>query len=110
MCNAFSAPIVAAYLPVNPKLLEQHLLLLLEDGETVEPIPCTEHAILWRSSLFDPAIGIDSREGTPTNPNREGRITIIDLAPSLLGTLANSIPKPKPNPNSNPNPVILNLT
>ena len=39
-CLAISANIVAAYLPANPEEIYKHLLLLLEDGETVEPIPC----------------------------------------------------------------------
>ena len=39
-CAAISANMVAAYLPANPEEIYKHLLLLLEDGETVEPIPC----------------------------------------------------------------------
>ena len=60
-CAALSANIVAGNAPVNPTLIQQQLLLLLEDGETVEPIPCTNHAVLWRESLLDSKIGV-----TPT--------------------------------------------
>ena len=80
-CQAISANIVAAYAPINPTLIEQQLLMLLEDGEVVEPIPCTDHAILWRHSLFEEADGINDK----TVRGREGRITIIDLAPALFG-------------------------
>ena len=43
------------------------------------PIPCTDHAVLWRESLMDPKRGITAGDG------REGRITTLDLSPSLLG-------------------------
>jgi len=78
-CAALSANIVAGNVPVNPTLIQQQLLLLLEDGETVEPIPCTNHAVLWRESLLDSKIGVSTSHG------RDSRITIVDLAPSLLG-------------------------
>jgi len=60
-CAALSANIVAGNAPVNPTLIQQQLLLLLEDGETVEPIPCTNHAVLWRESLLDSKIGVRVR-------------------------------------------------
>eukprot|EP00964_Phaeocystis_antarctica_P057335 scaffold33928_cov57-Phaeocystis_antarctica.AAC.3 len=78
-CAAISANMVAGYLPANPDEIHKHLLLLLEDGETVEPIPCSDHAVLWRESLMDAKRGISSGDG------REGRITTIDLSPSLMG-------------------------
>ena len=59
-CAALSANIVAGNAPVNPTLIQQQLLLLLEDGETVEPIPCTNHAVLWRESLLDSKIGVST--------------------------------------------------
>ena len=85
-CAALSANIVAGNAPINPTLIQQQLLLLLEDGETVEPIPCSDHAVLWRESLMDAKRGISSGDG------REGELT---LAPT---------PTPSPNPNPNPNP------
>ena len=85
-CAAISANMVAGYLPANPDEIHKHLLLLLEDGETVEPIPCSDHAVLWRESLMDAKRGISSGDG------REGELT---LAPT---------PTPSPNPNPNPNP------
>ena len=67
-CTAVSANAVAAYLPANQEEIYKQLLLLLEDGETVEPIPCSDHAVLWRESLMDAKRGIsagDGREGEP---------------------------------------------
>jgi len=78
-CEAISGNVVAGYLPANPEMIFQHLGHLLEDGETVLPIPCTDHAVLWRESLMDPKRGITAGDG------REGRITTLDLSPSLLG-------------------------
>ena len=85
-CAALSANIVAGNAPVNPTLIQQQLLLLLEDGETVEPIPCTNHAVLWRESLLDSKIGVSTSMG------RDSRITIVDLAPSLLGLASLFLP------------------
>ena len=85
-CAAISANMVAAYLPANPEEIYKHLLLLLEDGETVEPIPCSDHAVLWRESLMDAKRGISAGDG------REGRITIIDLSPSLMGLASLFLP------------------
>jgi len=62
-CAAISANMVAAYLPANPEEIYKHLLLLLEDGETVEPIPCSDHAVLWRESLMDAKRGISAGDG-----------------------------------------------
>jgi hypothetical protein len=78
-CEAFSGNTVAGYLPANQEEIYKHLLLLLEDGEAVLPIPCTDHAVLWRESLMDPKRGITAGDG------REGRITTLDLSPSLMG-------------------------
>ena len=85
-CSAVSANMVAGYLPVNSEDIHKHLLLLLEDGDTVDPIPCTDHAILWRASLMDAERGISAGDG------REGRITTIDLAPSLMGLASLFLP------------------
>ena len=85
-CAALSANIVAGNAPINPTLIQQQLLLLLEDGETVEPIPCTNHAVLWRESLLDSKIGVSTSMG------RDSRITIVDLAPSLLGLASLFLP------------------
>ena len=78
-CAAVSGNVVAAWLPANKDLVQQQLLHLLEDGETVEPIPCTENAFLWRVSLLDSKVGVNTGKG------RDGRITLVDLAPSLFG-------------------------
>ena len=57
------------------------------------PIPCTDHAVLWRESLMDPKRGISAGDG------REGRITTLDLSPSLLGLATVFLPdKVRPAP------------
>ena len=85
-CEAISGNVVAGYLPANPEMIFQHLGHLLEDGETVLPIPCTDHAVLWRESLLDSKIGVSTSMG------RDSRITIVDLAPSLLGLASLFLP------------------
>lgn len=85
-CEAISGNVVAGYLPANPEEIYKHLGHLLEDGETVLPIPCTDHAVLWRESLMDPKRGISAGDG------REGRITTLDLAPSLMGLATAFLP------------------
>ena len=76
-CAALSANIVAGNAPVNPTLIQQQLLLLLEDGETVEPIPCTNHAVLWRESLLDSKIGV-----TPTRTLIRTLTLTLNLTPT----------------------------
>jgi hypothetical protein len=85
-CVAISANMVAAYLPVNPEEIYKHLLILLEDGETVEPIPCSDNAFFWRESMMDSKVGISAGSG------REGRVTTIDVSPSLLGLASLFLP------------------
>ena len=53
-------------------MIKQQLLSLLADGETVVPIPGTEFAVLWRSSMLAP----DAYGG-----GRDARLTVVDLAP-----------------------------
>merc|ERR1740117_672086 len=48
--------------------------------------PCSDHAVLWRESLMDAKRGISAGDG------REGRITIIDLSPSLMGLASLFLP------------------
>ena len=85
-CAALSANIVAGNVPVNSTLIQQQLLLLLEDGETVEPSPGANHAVLWRESLLDSKIGVSTSQG------RDSRITIVGLAPSLMGLASLFLP------------------
>jgi hypothetical protein len=75
-CGSFSAAAVAGYLPTQPTLIQQQLLSLLADGETVVPVPGTDYAVLWRGSLVD------------SNSYRDRRnlaVGIVDLAPELFG-------------------------
>jgi len=94
-CAALSANIVAGNAPVNPTLIQQQLLLLLEDGETVEPIPCTNHAVLWRESLLDSKIGVSTLAAltlTLTLTTLSLSLTTLSLSLSLSLSLPESWP------------------
>ena len=101
-CAALSANIVAGNAPVNPTLIQQQLLLLLEDGETVEPIPCTNHAVLWRESLLDSKIGVRDRGRGRGRVRVRKRESLLDskIGVSTLAALTLTLTLP-----SNPNPM-----
>jgi len=85
-CRAYSPYITAGYLPAAASPIRAHLLALLEDGESVVPVPSTEHGeghgaehvVLWRKSLLEP--------GWPSRTDgARARFTLVDLSSELLG-------------------------
>jgi hypothetical protein len=77
-CRVYSPYITAGYLPAAPGPIRAHLLALLEDGESVVPVPSTDYVLLWRKSLLEP--------GWPSHTDgARARFTLVDLSSELLG-------------------------
>ncbi len=77
-CRVYSPYITAGYLPAAPGPIRAHLLALLEDGESVVPVPSTDCVLLWRRSLLEP--------GWPSHTDgARARFTLVDLSSELLG-------------------------
>ena len=76
-CQAYSANVVAAWMPARSGMIKHNLLELLEDGETVVPLAGTDMAVLWRTSLLDPV--------SSYTRGHAARLTLIDLIPELFG-------------------------
>lgn len=70
-CRMFSPYAVAGYMPAAPQLIEQQLLQLLADGETVLQVPDSENYILWRKSLLD--------------KGWSSHVTLVDFSSELFG-------------------------
>lgn len=72
-CRIISPYVVAGYLPVAPDLIQNQLLELLADGETVYQVPDSPHFVLWRKSMLD-----ESWEGGYG-------LTMVDFSSELFG-------------------------
>ncbi len=77
-CRIYSPYITAGYLPAAPGQIRAQLLELLEDGESVVPVPATDYVVLWRRSLLD--LGWPDKMDGAT-----ARFTMVDLSSELLG-------------------------
>eukprot|EP00948_MAST-09A_sp_MAST-9A-sp1_P001145 g1145.t1 len=71
-CRMYSSYILAGYLPVAPMIISNHLLEIMEDGQSVVAFDEDYH-ILWRTSELDP------------NFYQGYGITMVDFSSELFG-------------------------